>query len=54
MSVSNLLSQEEISCHTMKHSKIDTQMDKQTAEDEMEIAENVPLLQNVYKILRMH
>jgi hypothetical protein len=31
---------------------IDLQMDEQDAEGEMEIAENVPLIQNAYKIFK--
>ena len=46
----NLLSNEETSCHMKKHFKIDTQMDEHNEEEE--IAENVPLLQNAYKILK--
>jgi hypothetical protein len=46
----NLLSNEETSCHMKKHLKIDTQMDEHNEEEE--IAENVPLLQNAYKIFK--
>jgi hypothetical protein len=35
-----------------KHLKIDIQMDEHNAEEGMEIAENVPLLQNAYKIFK--
>jgi hypothetical protein len=35
-----------------KHLKIDIQMDEQNDEEEREIAENVPLLQNAYKIFK--
>ena len=35
-----------------KHLKIDIQMDEHNAEEEIEIAENVPLLHNAYKIFK--
>ena len=35
-----------------KHLKIDIQMDEYNVEEEMEIADNVPLLQNAYKIFK--
>jgi hypothetical protein len=40
----NLQSREETSCHMKKHLKIDIQMDEHTAEEDIKIAENVPLL----------
>jgi hypothetical protein len=49
VTVRNLLSQEELPV-TKKYLKIDIQMDEHNAEEEMESAENVPLLQNAYKI----
>ena len=51
VTVSKLLSQEETSCHRKKHLKIEIQMDEHNAK-EIEIAENVPLLQNNYKIFK--
>jgi hypothetical protein len=48
----NLPSQEETSFHTKKHLKIDILMDEHNAEEEIEIAKNVPLLQNAYKIFK--
>jgi hypothetical protein len=39
-----VLPQEETSCHTKRHLNIGIQMD----EEEMESAENTPLLQNAY------
>jgi hypothetical protein len=50
VTVRNLISQEETSCNTKKHLKIDIQMDEHKAQEEMESAENVPLLQIAYKI----
>jgi hypothetical protein len=35
-----------------KHLKIDIQMDEHNREEEMDIAENIPLLQNAYKIFK--
>jgi hypothetical protein len=35
-----------------KHLKIDIQMDKHNAEEEMEITEHVPLSHNAYKIFK--
>jgi hypothetical protein len=35
-----------------KHLKIEIQMDEHNAEEEIEIAENVPLLHNAYKIFK--
>jgi hypothetical protein len=52
ITVRNLLSQEETFCHMKKHLKIDIQMDEHNAEEEMEIAEKVALLQNAYKIFQ--
>ena len=46
----NFLSQKETSCHGEKILMINTQMDKE--EEEIEIAENFPLLQNTYKIFK--
>jgi hypothetical protein len=43
-------SQEGTSCQMEKHSKID--MDEHNAEDEIENAENDPLLQNDYRIFK--
>ena len=48
----NFLSQKETSCHGEKILMINTQMDKEEEEIEIEIAENFPLLQNTYKILK--
>jgi hypothetical protein len=53
VTVRNLLSQEEISSHMKTHLKIDVQMDEQNAEEEIQIAENISLIQNAYQILRM-
>ena len=52
VTIRNFLSQEETSCHRKKHLKIDIQMDEHNAEAEVEMAENVPLLKNAYKILK--
>jgi hypothetical protein len=48
------------SCHRKKLpvtrksiKKIDIQMDEHNAEEEIEIAENVPLLQNAYNIFKI-
>jgi hypothetical protein len=48
VTIINLLSQEEPSCNTKKNLKIDIKMDEHNAEEE--IAENVPLIPNAYKI----
>jgi hypothetical protein len=50
VTVRNLLSQEATSCCTKKHLKIGITIDEHNAEEE--IAENLPLLQNAYKILK--
>jgi hypothetical protein len=50
--VRNILSQEETSCHTKKHLKIDIQMDEHNTEEEIKMAENVPLLQNAYTVFK--
>jgi hypothetical protein len=50
--VKNLLSQEETSCLSKKHLKIDILLDEYNAEEEKEIADNVPLLQNAYQIFK--
>ena len=44
----NFLGQQETSCHKKKHLKIDIQMDEHNTEEEIEIVETVPLLQNNY------
>jgi hypothetical protein len=51
ITVRNLLSQEETSCFMKKHLEIDIQMEH-NADEQIEIAENVPSLQNAYKIFK--